>query len=266
MVISSRLKGLAATGILAGGLGIAAINGAFAAPPAAPGTPTAVASPVGAQPGARPQNGERGFFGKGFFGGGFIGPIATYLGISTSDLQTALNNGQTLAQIAQAHGKTSADLKNLLMNQESQRIDQLLTTNFQQLRAQRSPGGPGGPGFSGIATYLGINQSDLQTALQGGQTLAQVAQAHGKSAADLKTFLVSQLKTRLDQAVSAGRLTSQQETDQLNQASTRIDQMINTPGTQLRLGRGFGRRGPGGQPGPGANNGQPTPTATAASA
>jgi hypothetical protein len=274
MVISTRLKALAATGVLAGGIGMAAINGAFAASPLAPAaaspvattvaTPTATAgaatSPSGTPPAGAPAGtrtpGSREGKGGGFFGGGFFGSsfssVATFLGISTTDLQTALRNGQTLAQIAQAHGKTSADLKNFLLTQDGARIDKLLTTNFQQAFSQRPPGGPGFAGFSGVATFLGMSQTDLQTALKGGQTLAQVAQAHGKSAADLKTYLTSQLKTRLDQAVSAGRLTSQQETDQLNQASTRIDQLINSTGPQFGHFPGRGGPEPSGTPKPAA--------------
>jgi hypothetical protein len=165
-------------------------------------------------------------------GGPFLDPIATYLGMSSSALRTALDNGQTLAQVAQAHGKTASDLKTLLLSQESTRIDQLINTNFKQLQAQfpGRPGGPGGPFGADVATYLGISESDLRVALQNGQTLAQVAQAHGKTAADLKTFLTNQLKTRLDQDVAAGRITSQQETDRLSQSSSRIDQLINSTG------------------------------------
>jgi len=83
-----------------------------------------------------------------------------------------------------------------------------------------------------VANDLGVSTTDMRTALDNGQTLAQVAQAHGKSASDLKTYLQNQLKTRLDQEVTAGRLTSQQETDRLNQASTHIDQLINSTGPQ----------------------------------
>jgi hypothetical protein len=165
-------------------------------------------------------------------GGPFLDPVATYLGISSTDLRTALDNGQTLAQVAQAHGKSASDLKTLLLNQESTRIDQLINTNFQQLRAQ-FPGRAGGPFGADVATFLGISQNDLHTALQNGQTLAQVAQAHGKSVVDLKTFLTNQLKTRLDQDVSAGRITSQQETDRLNQESSRLDQIVNSTGPKF---------------------------------
>jgi hypothetical protein len=238
-----RVQGVAMALVLSAGLGIAATNGAFASPSAqslaAATTPVAAASgtPGPATPGLRGPGGAFGpgpHFGggpggPGMMGGPFLDPVATYLGISSTDLRTALDNGQTLAQAAQAHGKSASDLKAFLLNQESSRIDQLINTNFKQLRAQ-FPGRPGGPFGADVATFLGISQSDLQTALQKGQTLAQVAQAHGKSASDLKTFLTNQLKTRLDQEVASGRITSQQETDRLNQESGRLDQIINSTG------------------------------------
>ncbi|HLH71722.1 MAG TPA: hypothetical protein VKX96_00440 [Chloroflexota bacterium] len=263
MNITPRIRNLAAIGILSGGLGIAAISGVFAAPaplvhdantPVAGQSSTTTTSTTG-QPPSRPF-----FRGPGFgLGGGMLNNIATFLGMSQSDLRTALQSGQTLAQIAQAHGKTSDDLKNYLMSQVSQQIDKLLTTNFQQIQAQRPAGGPFGRQLSGVATFLGMNQSDLLTALRNGQTLAQVAQAHGKTAADLKTYLTNQLKTRLDQQVAANKITSTQETTILNNASSRFDTLINQ-----KFPANFGQGGPG-RGRFGRQPGSPTPTSTPAS-
>lgn len=236
-------------------MALAAVNGTFAA---STPTSTATTTPVAGQTAPRPLRGGFGF-GVGP-GGGLVDSVATYLGITQSDLHTALGNGQTLAQIAQAHGKTSADLKSYLLSQESPQIDKLLTTNFQQLQAQRPPGGPG-QDLADAATFLGISQSTLQTDLQNGRTLAQVAQAQGKTVADLKTYLTSQLKTRLDKAVAANQLTSQHETTILNNASSRLDGLINGTFPAHRGPGGFGRRGGfGSQPGPGAPDATTSPT------
>ncbi len=161
--------------------------------------------------------------------------LADFFGMSLTDLQTAVKSHQTLAQIAQAHGKSTADLKTFLTNAEktrldaavsagkltsqqettilngqSQRLDNLINGTFpaggpagKGPHGARGERGFGGPGFGGqmmgqIATFLGINQSDLQTALNNGQTLVQVAQAHGKSQADLKAFIVSQESSKID--------------------------------------------------------------------
>jgi hypothetical protein len=253
IVTRRRFQALAAAGVLSIGLGIGAVGGAFAAPATqvSPATVTPVASPAAA--GTANPKGGHGWGGPG--PGGFLGPVATFLGISQTDLRTALTNNQTLAQVAVAHGKTATDLKTFLLDQESAEIDRLINNPFPQPDA-RGPGGPGGPGsprggFFGadIPTFLGISASDYRTALQSGQTPAQIAAAHGKTAADLKAFLTTQLKTRLDADVSAGRISSQQETDRLSQSSTQIDQFINN--TQPARG-----------PAPTSPSSAPTATAT----
>jgi len=231
IVVPVRLKILAATGILAGGLGAAAINGAFAAPShdiaSAPvAAPTAAATPV-----ATPQPKPGAWAPRFASGRGLIGPVAGFLGISTTELQNDLRNGQTLAQIAQAHGKSANDLKTFLTNQlktrldqavangritsqqetnllnrESSRLDQLINTNFKQVAANRRASLPGlrlgGMLLPTIAQTLGMNETDLRSELQNGKTLAQIAQEHGKTAADLETAIINSLKPRLDQLMN----------------------------------------------------------------
>jgi|GEM_PF-2878414 len=238
-MVKQRLKTLAAAGILCAALGGAAVNGAFAAPQTAASTPTATVTqtassgqtgtaPNAAQPGHRGPGGRGPRFG---FGPGPAGDqaLATFLGITTTDLRTARQGGQTLAQIAQAHGKTTDQLKTFLTNQTktqldkavqsgrmtsaretqilsnlSSRLDTMINQKFQP-RGPGRPGGPMGPGFfdqNGVAQFLGITVQDLRTALQNGQTLAQVAQAHGKTAADLKTYLMNQESQRIDTLIN----------------------------------------------------------------
>jgi hypothetical protein len=226
-------------GILIGGLGVAAVAVAFGAPSglalAAPGTPVATAA-AGQPNGARPPFGGpgRGPGGpRGFIGPGSLDSLASFLGMTTTDLQTALRNGQTLAQVAQAHGKSTADLKTFLTNQlktrldqdvasgritsqqetdflnnASSRIDQEINGTFPK-GGPRGPGGPGGFGFGldpaslqTVAQTLGMNETDVRTALQNGQTLAQIAQAHGKTSADVENALLAAYKTRLDQLMN----------------------------------------------------------------
>ena len=135
-----RILALSSAGVLSIGLGIGAVSGAFAAPPSQPSlvAVTPVASPAASST-ANP-NGAHGWGGPG--PGEFLAPVATFLGISQSDLRTALTNNQTLAQVAVAHGKTAADLKTFLLNQESAEIDRLINNPLPQPGA-RGPGGPG---------------------------------------------------------------------------------------------------------------------------
>jgi hypothetical protein len=125
---------------------------------------------------------------------------------------------------------------------------------------QGFPGGPGGPrgprgGFGlgrgqeaqTIATTLGITTDQLRSELPG-KSLAQVAQNHGHSAQDLITALTNAANSRIDQAVSAGRLTADQGNQAKQRAAQEIPNLVNrtwpTPGAR-----------PGGTPGA-----TPTPT------
>ena len=52
---------------------------------------------------------------------------ATFLGLSVSDLQTALKSGKTLADVATAQGKTVADLITALEAPAKAKLDQAVT-------------------------------------------------------------------------------------------------------------------------------------------
>lgn len=53
-----------------------------------------------------------------------LSTAASYLGISTTQLMTDMRNGQSLAQIAKANGKSVSGLKAALIAQASKQIDQ----------------------------------------------------------------------------------------------------------------------------------------------
>jgi hypothetical protein len=83
-------------------------------------------------------------------------------------------------------------------------------------------GGVGGRAFFGqeaqaVAQLLGISVQQLHTELAG-HSLAQVAGNHGHSAQDVINTITNTANSRIDQAVSSGKLTS----DQGNQAKQRI--------------------------------------------
>jgi hypothetical protein len=65
------------------------------------------------------------------------------------------------------------------------------------------------------ATYIGITRQELRTELRSGKSLAQIATAHGKTAAGLVDAMLAPAKARLDKAVQNGRLTQQQESEML---------------------------------------------------
>src|SRR5262249_30733166 len=81
-------------------------------------------------------------------------------------------------------------------------------------------------------TFLGMSTSDLQTALKSGKTLAQEAQAAGKSVSDLVTALEAPTKTKLDALVTAGTITQAQENTILNKLTTSLTNFVNGTSSQ----------------------------------
>src|SRR5919199_1521856 len=100
----------------------------------------------------------------------------------------------------------------------------------------RGPRGGFGLDLNAAAAAIGITPDQLRTELVG-KSLAQVAQAHGKTANDVATALKNAAHQRIDQAVSNGRLTA----DQANTQKTAVDQKIDQLMTQV-----LPQRGPGG--------------------
>jgi hypothetical protein len=158
-------------------------------------------------------------------------------------------------------------------NQANQRIDQAGGLSF--LGGPRGGHGPGGHGpakhvrigGAELATFLGVQPAELMTALQSGKTLAAFAQEKGKSRDDLKSFLTTQERTKLAQAVTAGRLTQAQADERLAQLTSGLDALIDRTGPPaggpgVRDGRGGPRGGARGF-GPGAAPGGASAPSTA---
>jgi ElaB/YqjD/DUF883 family membrane-anchored ribosome-binding protein len=105
----------------------------------------------------------------------------------------------------------------------------------------RGPGGPGGRGFGGdlnaAATAIGISADQLRQELPG-KSLAQVAQAHGKTANDVATALKNAANQRIDQEVAAGRIPAADAAQRTQDAATRIDQFVNNIPPQPGAPRG----------------------------
>jgi hypothetical protein len=144
-------------------------------------------------------------------------------------------------------------------------------------------GGPGrgGPGFGGrrgggfgfglmagvedVATYLGLTTAELRTQIESGKSLATIATAQGKTADGLKAAITDAATKRLDAAVTAGKLTKDQETKVLAGLSSHLDDLVNaTPGAHGP--RGFGHSGWKGGKGKGGTAPAPAAPAPAAPA
>lgn len=84
-----------------------------------------------------------------------------------------------------------------------------------------------GPGLGAAATYLGLTESQVQTQLESGKTLADIAKANGKTVDGLVAAMVADMKEHLAADVKAGRLTEAQQTQILSDLEQHVTDMVN---------------------------------------
>lgn len=119
-----------------------------------------------------------------------------------------------------------------------------------KLMLRVGPGlGPLGRGLDAAADYLGLSPAQLRKRLAGGDSLADVAQAQGKSVDGLEQALVDAAKAELDKAVDAGKLTADQRDALVRDLERHVRDMVQ--GKNPRFGGPCGPGGPGGAGGPG---------------
>jgi len=231
--IKNMERALIATGValvFSGGVASAAILWSSATADAAPlGTGTQLSG----DPTGLANNGGRG-------GADLMAAAATYIGIPVADVKTQLAAGKSLSDIAVANGKTRDGLISALVAAEQQSL-----STFVDQKGTASPGGPGGlggphrDGFGGMfgargdplaaaATFLGTTPADLRTKMQGGQTLAAIATASGKSRDALIQALVNDAKTAIEKAKTAGKVTADQATQLESGLPDRMTRLVDS--------------------------------------
>src|SRR2546429_3625267 len=156
---------------------------------------------------------------------------ATYIGITEAQLRTELGTDKSLADVAVAHGKTRDGLVQALVTASQTSITTLV--DQKGIGAQRGPGGGGrgiiGDQLSVAATYLGTTTADLQTKMQAGQTLAQIAAAtSGKSRDGLVAALTTDAKAKIAAAQTAGAITADKATEETNELATEIANFVDS--------------------------------------
>jgi uncharacterized protein YidB (DUF937 family) len=202
------------------------------------------------------RHGGLGFGMRGLPGTGnvnIMNVIATALGMDQADLQTELQNGKTVAQLAKDKGvstdtivdaivaayKTSLDLavtNGYLTQAQADAILEAVRvfapTYLERSFASNTP-------MAVIAKTLGMTQSELMTAMRDGKTITELAQEKGVATDAIVNAIVAAEKERLDQAVADGKLTQAQADALLN--VTRVMAPSYLEGT----GKFGGRFGPG---------------------
>jgi hypothetical protein len=168
-----------------------------------------------------------------------IDDAAKQLGIPSSKLSGALK--QALANQVDA----AVAAGRLTKEQGAELKQRLESGDFPLIGGLHRGGGHHFGFFGGLdaaAGYIGVTETELRTQLENGESLAQVAKDHGKTADGLVAALVADAKQKLDTAVSAKRLTQAQANEMLSGLNERITNLVNSTGG---AGPRFGRHGEG---------------------
>jgi D-Tyr-tRNAtyr deacylase len=185
--------------------------------------------------------------GKGHGHRSLLKAAAQYIGVGKADLVKDALAGKTLAQIATGHGKTVDGLKAAMLAAVKTRLDAAVavgkaTTAQEQTKLDRAAKlidrivnakigkvtrRAGKAKLLNVAArYLGVSPKALTADLKAGKSLAQVATAHGKTAAGLKDALLEAFKAHLDKAMAANRITAAQAQERIAKISARLDKLI----------------------------------------
>jgi hypothetical protein len=119
---------------------------------------------------------------------------------------------------------------------------------------ERGPGGKGGPGLDVAAQALGMTTDELHTALDGGQTLAQVASDKGVNVQVVVDALVASATNHINEEVTSGEITQAQADQKLADLSQHVTDRVNNPRPEGGPRGGHGPKGaPADQPAPATN-------------
>jgi len=184
--------------------------------------------------------------------------------IAATQLNPSEESKAVLNDAAEQLGVEPSELSDALKGALANRVDaaveagRLTEEQGAELKERIESGdvpllGLGGPGFGhrmhhvgdldAAASYLGMTEANLRTALEGGKTLAQIAEDRGKSVDGLVNALVDDAEAELAAAVKAGRLTDAQRDSILSGLEQRITRLVNErPSLDRKFGPGAERR------------------------
>lgn len=166
-------------------------------------------------------------------GQSFLSRVAEKLGIQTSQLEDAVRSARR-DQIDQA--VVNGDLTEEQAQRLRERLDQMPLDGdgffFGGPHRGMHEGGLFGPlmglrqSWDDLASFLGLTPAELRDQVAGGSSLAEIAQAQGKSRDELRQFIVNEAQTQLQQAVENGRLTQDKADSLLSKMQDHVDEML----------------------------------------
>ncbi len=202
-----------------------------------------------------------------------ITDAAKALGMTEAELTTELQGGKSIADVAKAksvnldtviaaitagfkahldeevasgeHTQAEADAK---LAEFKTRVTSMVNTAGLPQRGGKGGHGPMRFATAKLATTLKLSQTELQTQLQSGKSLKQIADAQKVDIADVKATLTSDFKAHLDEEVASGEHTQAEADAKLAEFKTRLDDMVNRVGpADGPEGHGHGHGGRGGR-------------------
>jgi hypothetical protein len=189
-------------------------------------------------------------------GSSFLDSVAKHLGISSEELEDA-TKAAAVEQVDQAleDGKITEEqadaMKERIESGEAPFFFGPGMFGFRHGGPDGPEGGLGGPGhhfffgdkLDSAAGYLGLTEDELRAELRDGKSLAEVAEAEGKSVDGLNQAILAGAKSALDEAVANERLTQEQADAIYERLQSSIDDIVNGafrgPGGH-GMGPGFG--------------------------
>ncbi len=178
--------------------------------------------------------------------GNFVGKLAENLGITQDELEATINETQIeIVDEKVADGTLTEDQAAQLR----ERIESGEGGFFGPLLRHKQGMHHGGGGFShgaDIAEFIGVTPEELRAAIEGGQSVVQVAEANGVSEQELTDYLLGEIETKLAEAVESGRIDQATADEKLAGAADKIAECINREGPREHSGA-FGSFSEGGR-------------------
>ena len=209
-----------------------------------------------------------------------LSSVATALNMSEADVRTQLDAGKSLADIAaaqnvsvqsvidavvadmKAHVATEVASGEITQTEADAKLADVVARATDMVNGVRPAGMPegmaGGMGGRGpspesitaIAKVLNLTEAQLQTEVQSGKSLADVAAAQNVSVQSVIDAVVSQMKAHIAGEVASGEITQAQADTKLADVTAHATDMVNgvrpagMPGDKVG-GMGGGKGGPG---------------------
>ncbi len=170
--------------------------------------------------------------------GNFVGRLADNLGITQGELEAAIDETQIEIVDEKVADGTLTEDQAAQLRERIESGDSFFGAFGRHGRQMHQRGG-GFHGGANIAEFIGITPEALREAVEGGQSIVQVAEENGVTEQELTDYLLGELEAKLAEAVETGRITQAEADEKLAGAADKIAECINREGPREKP-EGFG--------------------------